>query len=133
MARTNHARPPALATAGGARARLVRLILGELDQRWKLQAACRGHPRPDIFYPPPARADADIKRSQSERRRRIIVAEAKSICRRCPVRASFEASKFGIPPGGTGECLEFADTLGDYNGIWGGLTARERGRKRDER
>ncbi|WP_319456901.1 MULTISPECIES: WhiB family transcriptional regulator [unclassified Mycobacterium] len=109
----------------------MRLLLGELDPVWKLRAACRGHPRPDIFYPPPARADADIKRSQSERRRRIIVAEAKSVCRRCPVRAA----SFAPRPGdvGTGECLDFADTLGDYNGIWGGLTARERGRKRDER
>ncbi|QEA10835.1 WhiB-like transcriptional regulator [Mycobacterium phage Weirdo19] len=111
----------------------MRLILGELDQEWKLRAACRGHPRPDIFYPPPARADADIKRSHSERRRRIVVAEAKSLCRRCPVRAKFEDTRFGIPPGGTGECLAFADALGDYHGIWGGLTARERGRPRDER
>jgi WhiB family redox-sensing transcriptional regulator len=114
-----HARPPSLSeTGGGARARLVRLILASLSHDWKLRAACRGHPRPDIFYPPPARADADIKRSQSERRRRIIVAEAKSVCRRCPVQE---------------QCLEFADELGDYNGIWGGRTARERGRKRDER
>ncbi|GJJ24129.1 WhiB family transcriptional regulator [Mycolicibacterium mageritense] len=136
MAHPNHARPPALgalAFAGGARARLVRLILGELDQEWMSEAACRHHDRPDIFYPPPARADADIKRSQSERRRRIIVAEAKSVCRRCPHRAKFDETKFGIPPGGTGRCLEFADSVGDYNGIWGGLTARERGRKRDER
>lgn len=118
MGFTSHARPPALAQSGGARARLVRLILADLAQDWKLRAACRGHERPDIWYPPPARADADIKRSQSERRRRIIVAEAKSICRRCPVQE---------------QCLEFADSLGDYNGIWGGKTARERGRKRDER
>ncbi|WP_308192157.1 WhiB family transcriptional regulator [Mycobacterium sp. MYCO198283] len=118
MGQTNHARPPGLATAGQARAKLVRLILGDLDQDWQLRSACRGHPRPDIFYPPPARADADIKRSQSERRRRIIIAEAKSVCRRCPVRE---------------ECLAFADAIGDYNGIWGGKTARERGRPRDER
>ncbi|ORA24952.1 hypothetical protein BST13_33675 [Mycobacterium aquaticum] len=122
-----------MATAGGARARLVRLILGDLGQDWMRRAACRNHERPDIFYPPAARADADIKRSQSERRRRIIVAEAKSVCRMCPVRAKFDETKFGIPPGGTGQCLEFADAIGDYNGIWGGLTARERGRKRDER
>ena len=50
--------------------------------------------------------------------RRIIVAEAKSVCRRCEVKD---------------DCLAFADALGDCNGIWGGKTARERGRKRDER
>lgn len=103
---------------GRARARAVRLILGALPRDWTRRAACRGHPRPDIFYPPPARAEADIKRSKAEQRRRIIVAEAKSVCRRCPVRV---------------ECLEYADAVGDFNGIWGGLTARERGRKRDER
>lgn len=118
MSKTNHMRPPSLASSGGARPKLVRLLLATLAQDWKERAACRGHERPDIFYPPPARADADIKRSQSERRRRIIVAEAKSVCRRCPV---------------TEECLEFAESIGDYNGIWGGKTARERGRKRDER
>jgi WhiB family redox-sensing transcriptional regulator len=111
-----HNKPPAL--GGAARARLIRLLLGDLNLDWQERAACRGHPRPDVFYPPPARAEADIKRSQSERRRRIVVAEAKSVCRLCEVRD---------------ECLEYADTIGDYNGIWGGLTARERGRKRDER
>lgn len=126
-----HARPPSL--GGSARARAVRLILGELDDDWKKRAACRGHDRPDIFYPPPARADdeaddvdlSQVNRAKRERRRRIIVAEAKSVCYRCPVRAR--------QLGGTGQCLDYADSIGDFNGIWGGLTARERGRKRDER
>ena len=118
MGETNHVRPPALATAGGARARLVRQLLGAMDQRWKERAACRGVDNPELFFPPPARADADIKRSMSERRRRIIIANAKTVCRRCPV---------------TAECLAYADEIGDYNGVWGGLTPRERGRKRDER
>ena len=118
---------------GSARAQAVRLILGELEDDWKKHAACRNHPRPDIFYPPPARADdpdddvdlSNVNRSKRERRRRIIVAEAKSVCYGCPVRAR--------QLGGTGQCLDFADAIGDFNGIWGGLTARERGRKRDER
>ena len=107
-----------LSHGGRTRLRVVRLILGVVDQDWMTRAACKGHPRPDIFYPPPARADANIKRSQSERRRRIIIAEAKSVCRRCPV---------------TEECLAFGDSINDYHGIWGGKTPRERGRKRDER
>lgn len=126
-----HDRAPSL--GGPARARAVRIILGEIADDWKSRAACRNHPRPDIFYPPPARADdeaddvdlSQVNRNKRERRRRIIVAEAKSVCNRCPVRAR--------QLGGTGECLDFADAIGDYNGIWGGLTARERGRKRDER
>lgn len=119
--------------AGPARARAVRILLGRLDRDWIEQAACFGHPRPDIFYPPPARSDdpdddidvSRVNRSKRERRRRIIVAEAKSVCAQCPVRA--------LRLGGSGECLAYAEAIGDFNGIWGGLTARERGRKRDER
>lgn len=118
MGETNHVRPPGLVgVAGKTRARMVRIILGELDQEWKTRGACKDHPRPDIWFPPPARSNAKIKRSLSERRRKIIIAEAKSICRRCPVRQA---------------CEDHADQLGDYNGIWGGKTPRERGRKRDE-
>lgn len=92
-------------------------IGGELDETWKLRAACRGHPRPDIFFPPPARSEATIKRSKSELARRLVIAEAKRVCGHCPVRA---------------ECGDYADQIGDYHGIWGGQTGRERGRKRDE-
>ncbi|WP_268785678.1 WhiB family transcriptional regulator [Mycobacteroides immunogenum] len=46
-----------------------------------------------------------------------MVAEAKRVCAVCPVRA---------------ECLNYADSILDYHGIWGGKTGRERGRKRDE-
>lgn len=92
-------------------------VFDDLDHTWKRWAACLGHPRPDIFYPDPARSEATIKRSKSELRRRLVVAEAKRVCAMCPVRR---------------ECLDYADTIGDYHGIWGGLTGRERGRKRDE-
>jgi WhiB family redox-sensing transcriptional regulator len=95
-----------------------RLLLGELPDEWMLRAACRGHPRPDIFSPPPARADTKIKRSKAERRRRIVIAEAKTVCRRCPV---------------TEACLDYANAAGERYGIWGGKTPRERGFKRDER
>jgi WhiB family redox-sensing transcriptional regulator len=101
-------------------------ILGDLGREWTLQAACRNHPRPDIFHPPRARASQGngMGQSASELRRRLIVAEAKSVCARCPVRAR----EFG----GTGECLDYGEAIGDYNAIWGGKTGRERGRRRDE-
>ncbi len=92
-------------------------ICDELDDTWKRRAACRGHPRPDIFYPPPARSETTIKRSKSEMRRRLIVAEAKRVCAACPVRI---------------ECRNYADEILDYHGIWGGQTSKERVRKRDE-
>jgi WhiB family redox-sensing transcriptional regulator len=102
----------------GANALLRRRILGDLPDDWMRRAACRGHPRPDIFSPPPARADTTIKRSKAERRRRIIIAEAKTVCRRCEV---------------ADRCLAYADAAGERYGIWGGKTPRERGFKRDER
>ena len=102
----------------GANALTRRLILGDLDDAWMRRAACRGHDRPDIFSPPPARADTKIKRSKAERRRRIVIAEAKTVCRRCPV---------------TDECEAYANAAGERYGIWGGKTPRERGYKRDER
>lgn len=114
--------------------RVVRVMLGDAPRDWVEDAACLGHERPNIFYPPPARADEDdvagVTRSKRERRRRIVIAEAKSVCRRCPVRARDWPEPGN---GGTGECLDYAEIHQDYYGIWGGLTARERGRKRDER
>lgn len=105
-------------------------LLGQLDDSWMLRAACRGHSRPDIFMPPPARADTTITRSKAERRRRIVIAEAKTVCRGCPVR-----SRDWPEPGngGTGECEDYANAAGERYGIWGGKTPRERGFKRDER
>lgn len=103
---------------------LLARLRGAQDREWTLQAACRGHPNPDIFHPPRARASAGMKQSASELRRKLIVAEAKSVCARCPVRAR--------DLGGTGECLDYANQVGDYTAIWGGKTGRERGRKRDE-
>jgi WhiB family redox-sensing transcriptional regulator len=100
-----------------------RAIIGGLDDAWRRRAACRGHPRPDIFTPPAARSDSTLKRSESERLRRIVIAEAKTVCRRCPVRAR--------QLGGSGECLDFAEAAGIKFGIWGGFTPRERGIKRE--
>lgn len=90
--------------------------LGPDEDEWVIFAACRGHPNPDIFHPPRARAAKGMKQSESEQRRKLIVAEAKSVCARCPV---------------TTECLAYGEAIGDYTAIWGGKTGRERGRKRD--
>lgn len=90
-------------------------ILGDLDREWTLHAACRNHPNPELFYPPPARGSTGMTQSQSELRRKLKIAEAKSICGRCPV---------------TRECLAYGDAIGDYHAIWGGLTPRQRGRHR---
>lgn len=99
--------------------RLLQLITTDTDHHdpWQLRAACRGHPNPDIFHPPRARSARGMKRSASEQRRRLIIAEAKTVCAYCPV---------------TAECLAYGDQIGDYNAIWGGKTGRERGRKRDD-
>ena len=65
---------------------------------WRDQARCRGID-PQVFHPPEEDdAAAD---------------EAKSICALCPVREP---------------CLEYAIATREKEGVWGGLTARERRR-----
>lgn len=106
---------------------------------WMLNAACRGNYQKryaatdpelpedfrrelaDIFHPLPARegVDADtLTRSQAEYRRAKMIAEAKAICRNCPVRQ---------------QCEDYAKARGEKYGIWGGKTSRERGYKREDR
>lgn len=66
---------------------------------WIERAACRGIAEPDLFFP---------ERGGSEGR------EAKAVCADCAVRA---------------ECLEYAVRWRIDQGIWGGLSARERRRR----
>ncbi|HYU57730.1 MAG TPA: WhiB family transcriptional regulator [Actinomycetota bacterium] len=69
-----------------------------INQSWRQLARCRGVD-PEVFYP----VSDDDEAAE----------EAKSICVLCPVREA---------------CLEFALTTREKNGVWGGLTERERRR-----
>lgn len=70
---------------------------------WRAAPACQGAATARYFYPP---AGAETGR---ERRRREDAALA--LCGRCPVRVA---------------CLEYALSVRDPYGIWGGLTEVER-------
>lgn len=74
--------------------------LDELE--WRESAACLPHPA-ELFF------GMDDNESAADRRARED--EAKSICAGCVVRA---------------ECLEYALTMREPYGIWGGLTELER-------
>jgi WhiB family redox-sensing transcriptional regulator len=69
-----------------------------MNLSWREFARCRGVD-PEVFYP----VSDDEEAAE----------EAKSICALCPVREP---------------CLEFALATREKNGVWGGLTERERRR-----
>ena len=73
-----------------------------LEEVWQRRAACRG-PASTLFYPPAA---PETRPAREGRER-----QAKAICAGCPVR---------VP------CREFALTIREQHGIWGGLTETER-------
>jgi hypothetical protein len=64
--------------------------------RWRTNAACR-ETDPEVFFPDPGDA--------------LTIAQAKSICARCPVRPT---------------CADDALVRRDQYGIWGGLTESQR-------
>lgn len=66
---------------------------------WRRLAACKGVD-PAVFHP----EDDDL----------AAVEAAKDVCARCPVRQA---------------CLEHALSVREPDGVWGGLTARERRRE----
>jgi WhiB family redox-sensing transcriptional regulator len=72
------------------------------DDAWQARAACRG-PQAVVFFPP---STFERKEQKLERESR-----AKSICRECPVVES---------------CLEFAVSIKEPHGIWGGRNETER-------
>lgn len=73
-----------------------------VEQTWQQRAACRG-PHAVIFYPP-----ASFERKDDRRRRE---ARAKEICRTCVVKEA---------------CLQYALSINESHGIWGGLNEVER-------
>ena len=73
--------------------------MGHDDHTWRRRAACRGTDG-ELFFPDAS--DADYQKR---------LAAAKAICRACPVHD---------------ECRAWAVAHGDEQGIWGGLTDRER-------
>lgn len=75
--------------------------LPSLDS-WQHRGACRG-PQAMVFFPP---AQFERKADRAERERR-----AKAICAECPVRQ---------------ECLDYAISIREPHGIWGGLNEVER-------
>jgi WhiB family redox-sensing transcriptional regulator len=66
---------------------------------WRDRAACRTED-PDLFFPVGTTGPALLQ-----------IEEAKSVCRRCPVRD---------------QCLEWALDTGQNIGVWGGTTELER-------
>jgi WhiB family redox-sensing transcriptional regulator len=73
-----------------------------LEEDWQIRAACRG-PHATVFFPPP--------RFERKHERLAREAGAKQICLTCTVRR---------------ECLEYALSIREPHGIWGGLTENER-------
>ncbi|MBV7247707.1 MULTISPECIES: WhiB family transcriptional regulator [Streptomyces] len=68
-------------------------------ENWRLHAACREED-PDLFFPIGSTGPAVVQE-----------AEAKTVCRSCPVQAA---------------CLEWALENRQDSGIWGGLSENER-------
>jgi WhiB family redox-sensing transcriptional regulator len=69
---------------------------------WQLRASCRG-PESILFFPP----TTSERREERELRER----RAKAICATCDVRR---------------ECLDYALSIREPHGIWGGLNEAER-------
>lgn len=76
-----------------------RTFTADTAPAWQHNAACRGEPDPEIFFP--------ATRSEEDRQR---ATEALTICRRCPVQR---------------DCLAWA-IAADADGIWGGTTTTQR-------
>ncbi len=74
----------------------------ELADDWQRLAACKG-PYAELFFPPSAPERKDDKFARE--------AAAKAICADCDV---------------CGECLDYAVSIQEPHGIWGGLNELER-------
>ena len=69
----------------------------DLSQEWREFAACSDR-TDDLFFPS---SESDIS----------MVRAAKAVCQSCPVQE---------------ECLQYSLDIGQTDGVWGGLTSRER-------
>ena len=78
------------------------MSVGATNEVWQLRAACRG-PRSTVFFPPASGERRDQRESRETR--------AKVICGECSVRT---------------ECLDYALSIKEPHGIWGGLNEAER-------
>jgi len=78
------------------------MSVGTVKQAWQDRAACRG-PRSNVFFPPAT----GERRDDRDRRE----ARAKVTCGECLV---------------TAECLDYALSIKEPHGIWGGLNEFER-------
>ena len=72
------------------------------ENTWQLRAACR-RPQSRTFFPPP---EGERRHERAEREER-----AKAICSQCRVRD---------------ECLDYALSIRERHGVWGGLSEAER-------
>ncbi len=72
------------------------------EDAWQVKAACRG-PQAAVFFPPPQFERKDEKLERESR--------AKAICATCAVRQP---------------CLDYAISIREPHGIWGGLNENER-------
>lgn len=71
----------------------------EAEQDWRMLAACKEED-PELFFPVGSTGPAALQ-----------VAQAKSVCHRCPVAQ---------------DCLDWALRTGQDSGVWGGLEEGER-------
>lgn len=78
------------------------MVADRAEEMWQVRAACRG-PQATIFFPP-SHIERKDERLGRER-------EAKAICATCPVERS---------------CLDYALSIREPHGIWGGLNEVER-------
>jgi len=72
------------------------------EDQWQIKAACRG-PQAAVFFPPSHFERKDEKLDREGR--------AKAICSSCPVKSA---------------CLDYAISIREPHGIWGGLNEAER-------
>lgn len=73
-----------------------------VEELWQQRAACKG-PQSAVFFPPSQAEKKDVRAARESR--------AKEICAICPVRRS---------------CLDYAMSIREPHGIWGGLNEVER-------